>query len=302
MINTQQDPTARAEWLEARKTGIGASEAAAAIGVSPWSSPMQLWGEKTGRIEPDDLSEVERVQWGTILEPIIGEEYSRRTGRHVGHNAAYEIVRHPNHDCMQATLDFRQHADDHAGPGVLETKTTSEWNKADWQGEPPLHYQIQLQHQLACTDHSWGTLAALVGGQELFWIDFERNDRFIAAMIEAEARFWDHVTSDTPPPVDGSIVTADALRQLYGKDDGETIALPAESIVWDEKLVEVKAYIKELKADQVALENNLKAAMQDAAYGRLPNGGRYSWKTITRHEQAREARETQYRQFRRMKK
>ena len=52
---------ARDEWLEVRKRGIGSSDAAAAIGLSPYKSQLELWMEKTGRspgfqpTEQDDL-------------------------------------------------------------------------------------------------------------------------------------------------------------------------------------------------------------------------------------------------------
>ena len=289
------------EWLETRKTGIGASEAAAAIGVSPWASPMQLWGEKTGQIEPDDLGQIERVQWGTTLQPIIAEEFRRRTGRVVRQNRSNVLHRHRSHDFMLATLDATQR-ENGGRIGALEIKTTSAWNKAEWEDKPPIHYQIQLQHQLAVTGYEWGTLAVLVGGQELKWVDFERHDDFIAAMIKAEARFWQHVTDRTPPPVDGSVATAGALKRLYGQDDGETVQLPAEAIVWDEQLAEVKAEIKAAGERKMALENQIKAEIKEAAYGELPGGGRFSWKTSIRHEQAREAREVSIRTLRRLKK
>ena len=62
---------AREHWLEERRKHIGASDAAAAIGASPWTSQLALYLEKTGEVEPDDLSDNEAVRWGSLLEPAI---------------------------------------------------------------------------------------------------------------------------------------------------------------------------------------------------------------------------------------
>ena len=59
----------REEWLQIRLQGIGSSDAAVAIGLSPYKSPLSLWLEKTQRKAPDDLSQKEAVVWGTVLEP-----------------------------------------------------------------------------------------------------------------------------------------------------------------------------------------------------------------------------------------
>ena len=74
----------REDWLDVRKQGIGASDAAAAVGVSPYQSPLELWLVKTGRdgdmpkVDPNDESSP--MYWGNVLEPIVAQHYSRRTG------------------------------------------------------------------------------------------------------------------------------------------------------------------------------------------------------------------------------
>jgi len=65
----------RTDWLSVRKTGIGSSDAAAAIGLSPHKSQLELWLEKTGRDEglskPDPKDTTAPVYWGSLLEPIV---------------------------------------------------------------------------------------------------------------------------------------------------------------------------------------------------------------------------------------
>jgi len=72
-----------AEQLDERRHGIGGSDAGAILGVNPYRTPLQVWLEKTGKAEPDDLSDNEAVTWGNVLEDTIAREYSRRTGHRV---------------------------------------------------------------------------------------------------------------------------------------------------------------------------------------------------------------------------
>lgn len=75
----------RDDWLAVRKTGIGGSDAAAAVGLSPYKSQLELWLEKTGRdaglVTPDPQDTKEPVYWGTLLEPIVAAAYTRLLAR-----------------------------------------------------------------------------------------------------------------------------------------------------------------------------------------------------------------------------
>ena len=68
----------RQSWLNGRSLGIGASETAAALGENPYRSPFSLWAEKTGKLEPADLSKFERVEWGNRLEGAIAKAVGER--------------------------------------------------------------------------------------------------------------------------------------------------------------------------------------------------------------------------------
>ena len=283
-----------------RRKGIGASEAAAALGVCPWKSRFQLWAEKTGKADPPDLDAVEAVEWGDILEAVICETFAKRTGRRVHHNEGQAMEHHSKHDFMFATPDATQ-MDKSPRPeiGVLQIKTTSLWRGDAWAEDARLPYRVQVQHEMACTGRKWGTLVCLIGGQKMVHFDQERNQKFIDAMIEEEAKFWELVTSDTPPEPDGSAATTEVLRRLYPLDDGEIIALPAESAEWDELLVEMKLAIKQLNFEKNELQNKLKAAMGTATTGVLPSGGQYTFKSQTVNHEAREAFQSSHRVLRR---
>ena len=286
----------RAEWLAERRTGIGGSDAAAIMGVSPWRSAYALWAEKTGLAPVEDTEESEAMEWGRRLEPLVAEKFSEVTGRQIAPGAG--IVRHPRHEFMLATLDFNQQCPER-GPGVLECKTLGFFRSDEWNEEPPLHYQIQVQHYLAVTGREWGSFAALIGGQRFVWCDVPRNDGFISALEEECAAFWERVKLGDPPPIDGSRSTAAALKRLYPKDSGQTIVLPAEASAWHDEIETAKAEIDRWTEIRLAAENKLKAAIGDATEAYVPGGPRWTYKLQRKKETTQAACE--YRVLRLMK-
>lgn len=306
-----------------RTGSLGASDAAAALGVSPWKSPYQLWAEKTGIAAEPDLSENEAVEWGSILEPIIAETYARKTGRKVEHNRNALVTRHPDLPFLTATLDATQRVTDRTEPwfkenvGALEIKTTgyyaeypegSNWDngppmhfriRSSWDEEPPIYYQIQLQHQLAVTGLTWGTLCVLIGGQKFRWFDQKRNERFIEMLLTREAEFWAMIVDRIPPDPDGSIATTETIKRLYPEDHGGIIALPAQAYEIDEELMVTKRVLKDLEDKRRQLENTIKTWLKGATTGVLPCGARYTWKQQTAHHEAKEAYTSTYRVLRR---
>lgn len=291
--------TDRDTWLAERLSGIGGSDSAAILGASKWYSPFRLWSEKVGLVEPEDLSDSEPVEWGNRLEPVIAEAYQERTGRMVELNPPFLITKHPQYDWMRATLDARQF-DTERGPGILQIKTTNEYKGKDWDDEPPLQYQIQLQHEIAVAGEGWGTLCVLIGGQRLRWFDMDRNDKFIAALIEKLKAFWQLVLTKTPPEPDASRATTEALAKLYPSDNGETVLLPAEADDWDAVLQECKAERTKLDAREREAKNKLTAAIGAATFGMLGDGSRYSLKTVERD--GYEVKPSTYRTLRRLVK
>lgn len=275
--------SSREQWLADRGKGLGASEAAVVLGISPFKTRYALWAEKCGLIEPDDLSKNEAVEFGCRLERPIAEAFAERTGRTVVMWPQFESVVDPERPWMRCTPDATQD-DDSSGEGLVQIKTTSAFNASDWAEGPPLYYQVQCQHELAVTGHQWTSLVVLIGGQRLRYYDLKRNDRFIAALIENLEEFWQLVQSRTAPEVDGSQATSRALAKLHPEDSGETIELPADAQIWTEQLESIREEIKAQEARKAELENLIKASIGDATFGTLPDGRRWSWKTQKRAE------------------
>lgn len=271
---------AKAAWLAARRMGLGSSDAPILAGVSRWKSPFQLWAEKVGL--PTQEPDGEWLEWGLRLEPVIAEKYAEETRRRLVHPGSFQLQRHPDHAWCIATID--RYIEDPDQPiGVLELKTAALWKADEWAEEPPLAYQVQLQHQLAVTGATWGSLAVLIGGHRFRWCDVARNDRFIAALLEAEARFWRRVETGDAPPVDGYEGTRELLQALYPTSTpGQVVALPGAAIEWDAQRLEAAAQIDHWSERKHEAENRLKQAIGSAERGVAPNGIVYSWATTTR--------------------
>jgi len=264
----------REDWLEIRRTGIGGSDAAAAVGLNPYKSQTELWLEKTGRDadlpKPDPNDTAEPVYWGALLEPIVTAAYSKQTGNRVRRVNA--VLRHPTVPFMLANLD--REVIGVPGVQILECKTAGAHGVRHWQDGPPEYVVLQVQHQLAVTGKQAADVAVLLCGQQLAVHRIKRDDALIANLMALEAEFWRHVETDTPPPGDGSASADRALRCLYPRDSGGTIDFSADrqlSAVFAD-LVAVREQIEAQEITAAKLKQTIQCAMGDASRALFETG------------------------------
>ena len=264
----------REEWLEARKQGIGGSDAAAILGVDPYCSALEVYCDKIGIAVPQEDNEA--MKWGRKLEPLVAEAYQEETGR--------ELKDH-GFNIWQGSESFLIASQDREiikpQTGHLEIKTSNYIKEGDLAEEIPIPWQVQYQHSLAATGLAWGGFAILLNARKLFWVDVERDNSFIEAMLEAEAKFWKRVQDHDPPAPDASESATKILKKLYPKDSGKTVVLPSDALEWDRIRGEADAEIKRWKAQKDAAENNLKAVIGEATFGTV-NNVTYSWRHQSR--------------------
>jgi len=261
------------EWKQQRRNGIGGSDAAAAIGLNRWKSRLKLYLEKIGELE--DNVDSEATYWGRILEGVVAEEFTRRTGKAVRRVNA--ILIHPEFEWMIATIDRKVVGEN----AILEVKTTAAWNNKEWEhDEIPQEYIIQAQHYMAVTGADLTYFAVLVGGQKLLIKEFVRDDELIEMIIREEQKFWQMVENRTPPKLDGSVDAKEILSYMYPTAiEGSVIELPTyESTV--EEILALGKQIKELEQMKEEKENKLKAEMAEHEIAYV---GKYkvSWKNIS---------------------
>ena len=279
LISTKELP--REDWLQIRKQGIGSSDAAAAVGLNPYKSQLELWLEKTGRdtslpkLDPQD--EESPAYWGNVLEPIVAWHYSKRSGNRVRRINA--VLQHPNSELswMLANIDREVIGADDVQ--ILECKTAGINGARLWKEGVPEYVQLQVMHQLAVTGKQAADVAVLLGGQSLEVHRIERDEQMIARLIELERKFWSYVETDTPPPADGSASAEAALRCLYPEDNGQTIDLSGHAGLAAAylELKAVRQSIGEKETREAQLKQMLQQAIGEATRGEF-SSGYISWK------------------------
>ena len=216
MSDEQIAPTdpERAEWLEWRRKGIGASDVAGIVGVSPWASPFSVWADKAGLTSDSEPTDAMRL--GTLVEPLLADLFTERTGHRVG--AIQQRCVHPVRKWMRCTLDGMRF--DGAEPlGPVEMKWSKDSAK-QWADEIPTHYRIQAAWQCAITGHKsmWFAVIHVDFGRPQFEIyPYTPDPGDIAWLIEKAEAFWtDHVLTGVPPEGDATTATEDAIRDVWG--------------------------------------------------------------------------------------
>lgn len=258
---------------EGRRRFLGASDAAAACGLSPWRSPLELWLEKTGggAPQPDSLP----MAVGRALEPVVLAALEERLGAPVtcrGERRVDTLL-----PWRVATLDG---CIEPAGvPALVEAKTAG--SDRDWGEEGsdqiPLHYMLQVQHALAVTGWALAYVPVLFAGRDFRVYEVPRSAQVIEALTAREVAFWQQVVERTPPDV----ATSSDVALRYPQDSGATVTASAEVLEAVASLRNVRAAEAQVAAERERLEGIVKLALGEAAALASPEDGSIlaTWKT-----------------------
>lgn len=268
------------EWLEARKSGLGGSDAAIVLGLNRYKTPFELWLEKTGQVSLQSFTN-DAAYFGTLLEDLVAKEFERRSGKKVRRRNA--IFQHPDHDFIIANID-RMVVGEKA---ILECKTASAFLAREWEGEDvPESYIVQMQHYLGVlgSEYRKGYFAVLIGGQRFMWKEIERDDELIEMIFKAEVDFWNqYVLKGKPPALDGSSAAEKFLKSRFQETDSEKVVqLGASYKTKIEEYHSLKETIEQLNQQKKEIENELKYELKEAELGYI---GDYEvhWKPRTQN-------------------
>lgn len=273
----------RDQFLAARMQGVGGSDAAAALGLSPFKTTYQLWAEKTGQLPAEDLDSVERVRFGVLLEDVIANEYAHRYGVKV--RRSNQLLKNPAYPWMLANVD-RKIEGQRRGLEIKNVDAMA-FRLGDW-GEPgsdevPESYLLQCLHYLIVTGFDEWHLAALVGGNRLETFVIRRDAALEELVITGEHAFWEHVEARQAPDFDyDHATTKKLLQQLYPGTDGTEIVLGSDIEQWHTIKQQADALAKRYGDVSDAAKNHLLEALGNAALGRLSDGSAYRRKLVTR--------------------
>lgn len=198
----------RQRWLAARRTGLGGSDASALVGLSKYTSRIELWEDKVGNLPLVD-EQSEEAEMGTLLEPIVRDRFAKVHGLTVRLVGMLRSVRWP---WMLANLDGL--CSDGDG---YEGKTTSVYNAADWDDDQVAdHAELQAQWCMAVTGLDAFHIACLIGGQRNVYRRVKRDNVLIGDLVQIGDDLWhNHVLTGQPPAVDGSDACTAFLTAHY---------------------------------------------------------------------------------------
>lgn len=278
--------TDRATWLQARTQDVTASEIPALFGLSPWTTALQLWANKSGRGRPqgDNLA----MKAGRIMEPAVAaavqemhpdwqiekaDKYYRLSDLKIGCTPDYfRVVQREGsnfNDKQPIECKFVQMS-------VFER---------DWQQGPPLMYILQTLVQIHVTGASCGYVACMIDNRakDAFLYPVPRNEDAWGRIVATVDAFWQDVKGERMPAanyqMDGAI-----LRSLYAPDEK---AAPLD-LSGDNRMPELlaqldtlKSRVKQDQADIAAIEAEIIAKLQGSTAATLP-GYRITYKAQTR--------------------
>lgn len=215
-------------WLKCREHGpkgnieytVGGSDVATIFGLSPWTTPLELWMVKKGRMKPKSPPNPDQLAMGHMLEPIAAHFYAQRTGNTVtDDNYLYQ---HATLEYALANIDRRYTRKEDGEGGVLECKSLTYHKAADWaDGAIPIYYELQLRYYLAVLDEKHGAFSALWGNNpenDLATPHIERVQAKEDSIFEKLDRWIWSLRHDKPPTMEDvqPQLAMDALARIYG--------------------------------------------------------------------------------------
>ena len=215
-------------WLKCREHGpkgnieytVGGSDVATIFGLSPWTTPLELWMVKKGLMKPKSPPNPDQLAMGHMLEPIAAHFYAQRTGNTVtDDNYLYQ---HATLEYALANIDRRYKRKEDGEGGVLECKSLTYHKAADWaDGAIPIYYELQLRYYLAVLDEKHGAFSALWGNNpenDLATPHIERVQAKEDIIFEKLDRWIWSLRHDKPPTMEDvqPQLAMDALARIYG--------------------------------------------------------------------------------------
>ncbi len=248
-------------WLKVRRTGIGGTDVAAILGLSPYKTAVDVYLEKIGQSKP--VQENARMKAGRLLEDVVAQWWALENGCKVRRDNKVRF--HSQYPVLLANIDRLISAtNDDRGAGVLEVKTTSGFNFKRWEdnGLPPDTY-CQIMHYLHVTGHKWGRVAVLVDGYDLKDIPVVYDAEYIALMREQLLDFWhNHVEKRVPPEPSNE----SDIRTLWPRVNPEKcVQVDDTTFETLERLTDVTRQLAELGSQKSDLEQQIKLLMKDAS-------------------------------------
>lgn len=270
------------EWDGIRSRGLGGSEIAAVVGLSPWQSRFSLWHLKRGTIGKQKVNA--GMRWGTLLEPVICDVWAEQHPDVASVEAG--TYRHAEREWQLANVDrLLFPADDawlNADPlGLLEVKTAHTYDAHEWGRGPediPPYYRCQVLWYLDVLELPVAHLAVLIGGSDYREYEIPYSPDEAKWLRDQGEAFWASVQSGEAPEIDGADATYEAVRELHPDINGESVEIDPAMHEWFQAS---KQAAEQAKTEHTAAKATLLDAMGEARYAEV-NGARVYRRQPTR--------------------
>lgn len=270
-------PASREEWLKAREDGIGASEVAAVVGLSPWDTPYSLYLRKTGQVPP--IEENDAMRLGHLLEPIVVQLWEEKTGFKAVKASAKDIIyQDPEHPWRKVTPDriaYEINEDGKKAKVLLEIKTSAIDFDPD---DLPTNYLCQVQYQMHVTQVHTCYLCWLVNGRYYGHARIEYDKEFAEWLVENVDKFYLECVKGGKEP---DLISVSDFT-LKGSDPGTTVEADEEALSHILSLRTINTEISAKEADAEAHKDSVKLFMGETET--LTHEGKplATWKTGAR--------------------
>lgn len=271
-------------WLAERRKGIGGSDAAAAVCVSPYKHALGLWAEKAGLAEPEAPADAQAVRMGHLLEPVVLEAYRLEyPDAQCDLWPQHVIVFDDERQWLRCTPDAIGWDQDRRDWYLIQIKTARETAPR----ETPVHYEIQCQHEMLATGLDRCLLLTLYGGRDLTVVQLDADPAVQGWLLEAEAKLWQAVELKERPTWAEEFgdprQVAEDMRRVYPWDDGEIVELDPVFRELTAQRAAYKAQIKDLEECVEHIDSRIEVAIGPHVAGSLPDGsGAWYWQTVER--------------------
>lgn len=197
------DEQEREDWLKWSRGGIGGSEVAALLDLSPWLTPLSVWEAKMGIAQ--ETAETEAMRWGIRNEKHIIDDMLECLELRDCRLENVDTKKVSGY--MRGTADALIFESGFNAPAklrcIFEAKTSRHGNGFgdDGTDDIPEHYMCQVQHYLEVFDCEQAYLGCLLAGSELRIYPIKRNRDIGRLLRDTCNKFWrEHVLTKTPPP------------------------------------------------------------------------------------------------------
>jgi putative phage-type endonuclease len=214
-----------------RSRGIGGSEVAPILGLSPWQSPFSLWHSKrNGWVsEPND-----EMRWGTAVEPALlawwfddhpYEPYGVRGGSYHHAGRRWQLA---NPDAVAVNRGVGELV-------IVEAKKAPDdetWG-APGSDDVPIYYRTQAMWYMDVLGVRLASFIVTKYGRApvTYWVEYDPDE---ARLIRGHAAaFWRSLQHDQVPELDAHPATYAAVRRLHPDIDGTDVDIdPWTAVEW----------------------------------------------------------------------